>query len=90
LQRIAAAGGGQYYELGRESDREIASTVVASGRRLAPSLGVETRADELYWWFLAAAATIAAAGVVCLRHAAALGILFGGSVLTALAAVLIV
>ena len=90
LQRIAAAGGGQYFELDRDGDRQIASTIVASGRRLSPSLGVERRADELYWWFLAAAAATAALGLVCLRQAAALGILFGGGVLTALSAALLV
>jgi hypothetical protein len=85
LQRIAEAGGGQYFELDRDGDRQIASTLVAAGRRLAPSLGVESRADEVYWWFLGAAATVAALGLLCVRQAAALGILLGGGVLAALA-----
>lgn len=85
LQRIAAAGGGQYFELDRDGDRQIAATIVASGRRLAPSPGVEARADELYWWFLGASAAVAALGLACLRQSTALGILLGGSVLTAIA-----
>jgi Ca-activated chloride channel family protein len=89
LQRIAGAGGGQYFELDRDGDRQIAATIVASGRRLAPSLGADTRADELYWWFLAGSAAIAAMGLVCLRQAAALGVLFAGGVLTALSAALL-
>jgi Ca-activated chloride channel family protein len=85
LQRIAAAGGGGYFELDRDGDRQIAATIVASGRRLSPMLGVESRADELYWWVLGAAAAVAALGLVCLRQAAALGVLLGGGVLTAFA-----
>jgi Ca-activated chloride channel family protein len=84
LQRIAATGGGQYFELDRDGDREIAATVIATGRRLAPALGVDTRVDDLYWWFLAGAAAMAAFGLLALRQAAALGVLFGGGVLTAL------
>lgn len=84
LQRIAAAGGGGYFELDRDGDRYIANSIVASGRRLAPALGVEERADELYWWLLYAAAAAALAGFVFVRQPVALGILLGGGVLSAL------
>jgi Ca-activated chloride channel family protein len=84
LQRIAAAGNGDYFELDRDGDRYIANTIVASGRRLAPSRGVEERADELYWWALAGAAAAALAGFLFLRQPAALGIVLGGGVLSAL------
>ena len=43
LQRIAAAGHGQYFELDRDPDRAIANTIVSAGRRLAPPGGL--RAD---------------------------------------------
>ena len=85
LQRIAASGHGQYFELDRDGDRYIANTIVAAGRRLAPSLGMEERADELYWWFLSGAAAVSLLGMVFLRQRLELGILFGGGVLTALA-----
>jgi hypothetical protein len=84
LQRIAAAGGGGYFELDRDGDRYIANSIVASGRRLAPALGVEERAEELYWWLLCAAAAAALAGFVFVRQPVALGILLGGGVLSAL------
>ncbi len=84
LQRIAAAGNGQYFELDRDGDRYIAGAIVAAGRRLAPSIGLQETADELYWWFLCAAATSAALGLLFLRQPAELGILLGGGVIGAL------
>lgn len=85
LQRIAASGHGQYFELDRDGDRYIANTIVAAGRRLAPSLGMEERADELYWWFLCSAATVSLLGTVFLRQRLELGILLGGGILAAFA-----
>ncbi len=37
LQRIAAAGGGQYFELDRDPDRDIANAIIDAGRRQAPA-----------------------------------------------------
>lgn len=85
LQRIAASGHGQYFELDRDGDRYIANTIVAAGRRLAPSLGMEERADELYWWFLCSAAAVSLLGTVFLRQRLELGILLGGGILAAFA-----
>src|SRR5262245_13538688 len=70
LERIATAGNGQYFELGRDEDRDIANTIVASGRRLKPSPGVDESADQLYWWFLAAAAACWIVGLPFLRRPA--------------------
>ena len=39
LQRIAVAGGGQYFELDRDGDRHIANAIIDAGKRMAPSLG---------------------------------------------------
>jgi hypothetical protein len=85
LQRIAAAGGGGYFELDRDGDRYIANTIVAAGRRLAPAAGFDYTADELYWWAVAASAIVSIAGVLFLRRPAELGILLGGGLLAALA-----
>jgi Ca-activated chloride channel family protein len=74
LQRVAAAGGGRYFELDRESDREIANTIIDATRRRAPTLDVSEVAEELYWYFLAAAAAVAAVGVLFLRERADLWI----------------
>jgi hypothetical protein len=67
LQRIAAAGGGQYFELDRDPDRDIANAIIDAGRRQAPVTTEEGKVDELYWRFLAAAITLAAIGALFLR-----------------------
>ena len=56
LAVIATAGGGRYFELGRERDTDIANTIIAEARRRAPQTGVGERTDELYPQCLAAAA----------------------------------
>jgi hypothetical protein len=81
LQRISAATGGQYFELGRDNDRRIANAIVDAGRRLAPTLGVQKTAEELYWWFLSAAAVCLLAGMIFLRDRAELWMHLGGTVL---------
>ena len=67
LQRIAAAGGGQYFELDRDPDRDIANTIIDAGRRQAPVTSEEGTVAELYWRFLAAGLALAALGSVFLR-----------------------
>lgn len=83
LQRIATAGRGQYFELDRMSDRDIANAIIDAGRRLAPALGTIEEHSDLYWWVLAAAAALAAAGVLFVRESAALTLLLGGVALCA-------
>ena len=67
LQRIAAAGGGQYFELDRDADRDIANSIIDAGRRQAPTTTEEGTVEELYWRFLAAALALAAFGGIFLR-----------------------
>ena len=67
LQRIAAAGGGQYFELDRDPDRDIANAIIDIGRRQAPITTEEGTTEELYWRFLAASLALAALGSVFLR-----------------------
>jgi hypothetical protein len=67
LQRIAAAGGGQYYELDRDPDRDIANAIIDAGRRQSPATTEEGRVEELYWRFLAAGLALAALGSVFIR-----------------------
>jgi len=68
LQRIAAAGGGQYFELGRDPDRDIANAIIDAGRRQAPATTEEGTVEELYWRFLAASLVLAALGTLFLRE----------------------
>lgn len=67
LQRIAAAGGGQYFELDRDPDRDIANAIIDAGRRQSPVTTEEGTIEELYWRFLAGGLALAALGGVFLR-----------------------
>jgi Ca-activated chloride channel family protein len=72
LGLIAAAGGGQYFELDREGDREIANRVIDAARRRAGLAGMESTTSDLYWQFLFAAACLVALGVVFMQERAEL------------------
>jgi hypothetical protein len=72
LQRIAAAGGGQYFELDRDPDRDIANAIIDAGRRQSPATTEEGSVQELYWRFLAAGLAFAALGSVFIRERAEL------------------
>ncbi|HJU41180.1 MAG TPA: vWA domain-containing protein [Vicinamibacterales bacterium] len=82
LQRIAAAGGGQYFELDREPDREIANAIIDSGRRQAPVTIAEGAVEELYWRFLAVAVASAVIGAMLFRERAELWMQLTASVIT--------
>jgi len=85
LQRIAAAGGGQYFELDRDPDRDIANAIIDAGRRQAPTTTEEGQVQELYWRFLAAGFGLAALGAVFLRERAELGLHLAAALLSAVA-----
>ena len=72
LRTIATAGGGEYFEIGREADRDVAFRIVNSARRLSKiAETVETR-EDLYWRFLLMAAGILGLGTLVLKHKAEL------------------
>jgi Ca-activated chloride channel family protein len=92
LQRIAAAGGGQYFELDRDPDRDIANAIIDAGRRQAPATTEEGTTEELYWRFLVAGLALAAAGTLFLRDRVELWIqlsatVAGGAAIWALIAI---
>ena len=73
LEAIATAGGGQYLELGRESDREIANRIISAARRRAGTARASNRRRAiLYWQCLLAAAGLLVAGVVFMQERAEL------------------
>ena len=86
LQRIAAAGGGQYFELDRDPDRDIANTIIDAGRRQAPVTTERGTTEELYWRCLAAGLALAGAAALFVREGAALWIQLAGALGAALAA----
>ena len=66
LREIARAGGGEYFELGSEPDREIAARIISSVRNKAPAAPREERTEDLYWRFLLAAAVVLCPGTLVL------------------------
>src|SRR6185436_19057623 len=78
LDVIATAGGGQYFELGRDSDRDIANRIISATRRRAGSMGMETSSRELYWQCLFAAACLLVLGVVFMQERVELWIYTAG------------
>jgi Ca-activated chloride channel family protein len=79
LQRVAAAGQGRYFELDRDADRHIAATIVSEGRRLAPAVGLQRVAEDVYWWFVMAAGLLVALGLLSVSRRSELAILLAGS-----------
>jgi hypothetical protein len=75
LRQIAAAGGGEYFEIGHEPDRDVAFQIIESVRRRALA-SVETEAEEsreeLYWQFLFFAGVILCLGTFVLKERAEL------------------
>jgi Ca-activated chloride channel family protein len=74
LAAIATAGGGRYFELDRETDRDIANAIIDLTRRRAGGQGVQETAEDRYREFLMAAAVMVILGVLFLRDQAALGL----------------
>jgi Ca-activated chloride channel family protein len=68
LRDIARAGGGEYFELGAESDRDVASRIIASVKRRAKVAQVVESNQDFYWEFLLAAAVVLCFGTMLLRE----------------------
>ncbi|MEO8680911.1 MAG: vWA domain-containing protein [Vicinamibacterales bacterium] len=79
LSTIATAGGGHYYELDRESDRQIASTIIEQTRRRAGTRGLQEATQELYWNLLALSALLLGIGALFLRDRVALALQLGAA-----------
>ena len=81
LGEIARTGGGQYFEIGREPDRTVASKIISSIRRRIPATNEEESNEELYWRFLFAAAVVLCLGSFMITQRAELSWLAGGALL---------
>ena len=67
LVQIAIAGGGEYFEIGEESDRTIAFRIVDRLRRRAANAEAVETFEDLYPRVLMAAAIVLCAGVLVVR-----------------------
>ena len=68
LAQIANAGGGEYLELDREGDREIANRIIDAARKRAGSRGQQVGTEELYWRCLAGAVVLLGIGVLFMQE----------------------
>ena len=80
LATIATAGGGRYFELDRESDRDIANAIIDATRRRAEAGDVEETTRDLYWSALLMAAAFLGLGVLFLRDRASLALQIAAAV----------
>ena len=67
LRRIAALGGGRYFELDTEPDAVIASKIINDVRKLGRSPGGQKIFGDIYWPFLLASALFFGLGVISRR-----------------------
>jgi len=68
LALIANAGGGEYLELDRDGDREIANRIIDAARKRAGSRGLQVGTEELYWRCLAAAIVLIGVGLLFMQE----------------------
>jgi Ca-activated chloride channel family protein len=83
LAAIATAGGGQYLELDRESDLNLANRLVDAARRRALSATSVPVMQEVYWQLLLAAGCLTVLGALFLRDRSELWIQILAAALTA-------
>ncbi len=90
LKQIATASGGEYLELDRDSDINVANHIIDLARRRVVALPPEPKMEDLYWRVLAAAGAFAMLGALSLRERSALILQLagGGLTLAALASLL--
>jgi hypothetical protein len=79
LGMIATAGGGEYLELDREDDRQIANRIIDASRRRAGTLGMEPATEELYRPLLLIAFALVCAGLFFVQERGELGLHAAGA-----------
>ena len=67
LLQIAVAGGGEYFEIGHEPDRDVAFRIIDRLQRRSDQRQQVDTYEELYWRALLAAGIVLCAGMLLLR-----------------------
>ena len=80
LGAIARAGGGAYFELDRDADRDIANRIIEETRGRASFRGAEESTEPLYWRCLFAAACLVCLGALFVHERAELWLQVAGAV----------
>jgi Ca-activated chloride channel family protein len=84
LSVIATAGRGKYFELDRESDRDIANQIIEATRARAGFQGIQEGTEPLYWRFLVLAAGLVVVGALFLHERAELALQVAGTAIVML------
>jgi hypothetical protein len=84
LSVIATAAGGRYFELDRESDREIVNAIIDTTRRRASFQGIEEATQPLYWQLLFVSACLISVGSLFLQERAELALQVAGAAIVLL------
>jgi Ca-activated chloride channel family protein len=79
LQQIATEGNGLYFDLERDGDRAVATTIVEAARRRAGTRALEESFEELHWYCLLAAAWLFGISLLLLRERAELWLMMIGA-----------
>src|ERR1700730_5264380 len=79
LSVIATAAGGRYFELDRESDRQIVNDIIETTRRRAGFQGIEEGTQPLYWRLLFVFGSLIAVGCLFLQERAELALQVAGA-----------
>jgi hypothetical protein len=72
LREIARVGGGEYFEIGREADSDMAFRLISSVRQRASLRDETTSYEDLYWHFMVATASLLGFAALLLRKQAEL------------------
>jgi Ca-activated chloride channel family protein len=72
LREIARAGRGDYFEIDRGADRDVAVAIISAVRRRAPAAGAGETYRDIYWFFLIGAAVIVCVATFLVRQRAEL------------------
>ena len=67
LLQIAVAGGGEYFEIGREPDRDVAFRIIDRLQRRSDQRQQVDTYEELYWRVLLTAGIVLCLGMLLLR-----------------------
>jgi Ca-activated chloride channel family protein len=68
LIQLAQQGGGEYFEIGRGSDRDVAFTLIDRLRKRSDKAQVVESFEDLYWRVLLAAGIVLCVGTLMLRR----------------------
>jgi len=84
LSEMARIGGGQYFEIGQDPDRVVASKIISSIRRRILTAQVEESTEGLYWRFLFVAGVLLCCGALVVTRRVELSWLAAGALVALL------